>query len=87
MTPRKMCSFNMLTLTARYQHQIYRCNDASADRINQGKLLPSPKPCRFPHSVYSKAEGKKQRHLHLEVFPPPSGLESKLSKIMNMSDF
>lgn len=58
MTSLKMCSFTMLTLTARYEQQLYRCNDASTDRINQGKLLPSPKAYRFPFSIYSKSEGK-----------------------------
>jgi len=68
MTSLKMCGFTMLTLTAKYQHQLYRINDASTDKINQGKLLFSPNACRFPLFIYSKAEGKKQRLLHMEVF-------------------
>lgn len=62
----------MITVTARHQHQLYRCDDASTDRINQGKYYPVLKgfSCRFP-SIYIyifQGRSTKQRHLHIGGF-------------------
>lgn len=68
MTSLKMCSFTTLTLTASISASYTDAMVLQLTELIRENYYPSANTCRFPLSVHSKTEGKKQRPLHIEVF-------------------